>query len=64
MKTPRLFESPLLKSKVHSQDVCPSEKWLGYLLGPAGALLLNAVLATYLNVYYTDVLKLITHGKM
>lgn len=58
MKTPRLFESPLLKSKVHSQDVCPSEKWLGYLLGPAGALLLNAVLATYLNVYYTDVLKL------
>ncbi len=58
MKTPRLFESPLLKSKVRSQDVCPSEKWLGYLLGPAGALLLNAVLATYLNVYYTDVLKL------
>ena len=58
MKTLRLFESPLLKSKVRSQDVCPSEKWLGYLLGPAGALLLNAVLATYLNVYYTDVLKL------
>ena len=58
MKNPRLFESTLLKSKVHSQDVCASEKWLGYLLGPAGALLLNAVLATYLNVYYTDVLKL------
>ena len=36
------------------------EKWLGYLLGPTGALLLNVVLATYLNVYYTDVLKL-TH---
>ena len=35
-----------------------SEKWLGYLLGPCGALLLNAVLATYLNVYYTDVLNL------
>lgn len=28
------------------------------LLGPAGALLLNAVLATYLKVYCTDVLKL------
>ncbi|HBW05338.1 MAG TPA: hypothetical protein DEF02_01920, partial [Clostridiales bacterium] len=28
------------------------------LLGPCGALLLNAVLATYLNVYYTDVLNL------
>lgn len=43
-----------------AEDVPLAEKWLGYLLGPAGALLLNAVLATYLNVYYTDVLKLTT----
>ena len=48
----------LWSSRVHSEDVARSEKWLGYLLGPAGALLLNAVLATYLNVFYTDVLKL------
>ena len=47
-------------SRIRSQDVTNREKWLGYLLGPAGALLLNAVLATYLNVYYTDVLKLTT----
>lgn len=58
MKSTRLFDSPLLRSRVKSQDVSASEKWFGYLLGPAGALLLNAVLATYLNVYYTDVLKL------
>lgn len=45
-------------SRVKSDKVTKSEKWLGYLLGPAGALLLNAVLATYLNVYYTDVLNL------
>ncbi|MBQ8953543.1 MAG: MFS transporter [Clostridia bacterium] len=45
-------------SRIKSPDVTKSEKWLGYLLGPAGALLLNAVLATYLNVYYTDVLGL------
>ncbi len=45
-------------SLVRSDTVTNKEKWLGYLLGPAGALLLNAVLATYLNVYYTDVLKL------
>ena len=45
-------------SLVRSDTVTKKEKWLGYLLGPAGALLLNAVLATYLNVYYTDVLKL------
>ena len=45
-------------SRVRSEHVTPGEKWLGYLVGPAGALLFNAVLATYLNVFYTDVLKL------
>ena len=45
-------------SRIRSDEVTGAEKWLGYLLGPAGALLLNAVLATYLNVYYTDVLNL------
>lgn len=45
-------------SRIQSPDVTKSEKWMGYLVGPAGALLLNAVLASYLNVYYTDVLKL------
>ncbi len=45
-------------SLIQSPTVTKSEKWLGYLIGPAGALLLNAVLATYLNVYYTDVLNL------
>lgn len=45
-------------SRVHSEHVTHGERWLGYLVGPAGALLFNAVLATYLNVFYTDVLKL------
>ena len=45
-------------SLIRTPEVEAKEKWLGYLLGPAGALLLNAVLATYLNVYYTDVLNL------
>ncbi len=54
------LNSPLLNSRVKRDEVKKSEKWLGYLLGPSGALLLNAVLATYLNVYYTDVLKLTT----
>ena len=48
----------LPSSAIKSPEVRAREKWLGYLLGPAGALLLNAVLATYLNVYYTDVLNL------
>ena len=52
------ISSRLPTSRVKSENVTKSEKWLGYLVGPAGALLLNAVLATYLNVYYTDVLNL------
>ena len=55
-----LLDRKAFQSRVHTEAVSRREKWLGYLLGPAGALLLNAVLATYLNVYYTDVLKL-TH---
>ena len=55
-----MLSSKLFDSRIHSQNVTGKEKWLGYLLGPCGALLLNAVLATYLNVYYTDVLKLTT----
>ena len=53
MKTSRLP-----RSLVRSESVTGRERWLGYLLGPAGALLLNAVLNTYMNVYYTDVLGL------
>lgn len=60
MKMGTLLDRKAFQSRVHTTDVSRREKWLGYLLGPAGALLLNAVLATYLNVYYTDVLKL-TH---
>lgn len=55
-----LLNSKKLNSKIKSKNVTNKEKWLGYLIGPAGALLLNAVLATYLNVYYTDVLDLTT----
>lgn len=51
-------EMKLPASRIQSADVTKSEKWLGYLVGPAGALLFNAVLASYLNVFYTDVLKL------
>ena len=60
MKSGTLLTRRVFNSRVTSTDVGRCEKWLGYLIGPAGALLLNAVMATYLNVYYTDVLKL-TH---
>lgn len=48
----------LPRSLITTAEVTKKEKWLGYLLGPAGALLLNAVLASYLLSYYTDVLNL------
>lgn len=57
MKT-KIIDSKIFDSRIHSKNVTNKEKWLGYLLGPCGALLLNAVLATYLNVFYTDVLNL------
>ena len=58
MARANIMNARLFNSRVHSKNVEGKEKWLGYLIGPAGALLLNAVLATYLNIYYTDVLKL------
>ena len=56
----KVLSGRIFNSKVKSKNVTGKEKWLGYLLGPIGALLLNAVLASYLNIYYTDVLKLTT----
>lgn len=60
MEKGKMLNGRIFNSRVHSKNVTGKEKWLGYLLGPCGAILLNAVLATYLNVYYTDVLKLTT----
>lgn len=58
MAKANILNARIFNSRVRSKNVTGKEKWLGYLIGPAGALLLNAVLATYLNIYYTDVLKL------
>ena len=54
------LKAKMYDSRIQSPEVEKKEKWIGYLMGPAGALLLNAVLASYLNVYYTDVLDLTT----
>lgn len=56
MKTITLNRLP--QSRITQENVSAKECWLGYLLGPTGTLLFNAVLAVYLNVFYTDVLKL------
>lgn len=58
MKEMTLFKAKFWDSRITSKETTPKEQWLGYLFGPIGSLLLNAILATYLNVYYTDVLGL------
>lgn len=60
MAKTKIMDRKIFDSRVRGRNVTGKEKWFGYLLGPAGALLLNAVLGTYLNVFYTDVLKLTT----
>ncbi len=56
MAKKNIVNARIFNSRIHSKNVTGKEKWLGYLIGPCGALLLNAVLATYLNVFYTDVM--------
>lgn len=53
-----VMATPKLDSRIKSANVQNSERWIGYFFGPAGVILLNAVLASYLNVFYTDVLKI------
>lgn len=57
MEKSSIFSSPHLDSRIKSANVTNSERWIGFFFGPAGVILLNGILATYLNVFYTDVLK-------
>ena len=50
-----VLENRIFDSRVKSKNITGKEKRLGYLLGPCGALLLNATLNIYLNQYYIDV---------
>lgn len=52
----KLFENPLLKTKITSANVTFKEMSLGYFIGPFIALISNAIFGSYLNRYYTDVL--------
>ena len=41
----KFLDAKAFNSRIKSPDMEKKEKWVGYLIGPAGALLLNAVLA-------------------
>ena len=46
----KLLDNKIFDSRVKGDKVKAGEKQLGYLIGPAAALLLNAVLATYTHL--------------
>lgn len=56
MKKIPIFDNPLLKTRITSANVKPNEMMLGYLIGPLAALISNAVFASYLNRYYSDII--------
>lgn len=56
------FNRKMWDSKINSENTTLKERVFGYLLGPVGALFLNAIMGTYINLYYTDVLKLTAIG--
>ncbi|WP_418969092.1 MFS transporter [Alloscardovia omnicolens] len=51
-----MFDSPILKTRITSAQVKPPEMILGYFVGPFMAFISNAIFASYLNRYYSDVL--------
>ncbi len=55
-----LWSNPLTSSLVKSQDVKLPEMLFGYFIGPFGALLSSGIFTSFLNKYFTDVLKLDT----
>ncbi|WEV42023.1 MFS transporter [Bifidobacterium sp. ESL0682] len=52
----RFFEHESIRTRITSSTVKPPEMLLGYLVGPFCAIISNAIFASYLNRYYSDVL--------
>lgn len=53
-----MLSSKLFDSRVPAEKVTAREKILGYFMGPIAVMVMNSILSNYLNVYYTDVLKI------
>lgn len=52
----QFFSSSWLRTRITSANVQIKEMVLGYLVGPLCALISNAIFASYLNRYYSDIL--------
>lgn len=53
-----MLASRMFDSRVPAEKVTGRERILGYFMGPISVVVMNAILSNYLNVYYTDVLKI------
>lgn len=56
MEKQGVFDMPIFKTKITSANVKYKEMALGYFIGPFLAFISNAVLGSYLNRYYSDVI--------
>ncbi|MBR3151694.1 MAG: MFS transporter [Erysipelotrichaceae bacterium] len=48
----------IFDSRIKEKKISRKEELLGYFIGPVSVLLMNSILNNYLNVYYTDVVRL------
>lgn len=53
-----MFASKLFDSLIPAERVTGREKILGFFIGPVAVVVMNSILSNYLNVYYTDILKI------
>lgn len=53
-----ILDAKFFDSRIRQENIGGKERFLGYFLGPVSVVFLNSVLNNYLNVYYTDVVKL------
>ncbi len=52
------LNAKIFDSRIRTAKVGGKERLLGYCLGPVSVMLMNSILNNYLNVYYTDVIRL------
>ena len=50
------FEAPFWNTRITSANVHGKERWLGYVAGPFGVMLLQSIVNSYFNKYLTDTL--------
>ncbi|MCI2069375.1 MAG: MFS transporter [Bacilli bacterium] len=53
-----LIEKPFFDSRAKDDKITKREKIFGYFISPAGMAALNGILGGYVNIFYTDTLKL------